>query len=221
MAALALLAPGALAAVPAAAQAPSPSPSLASAVGLSRTVVRVTFSAAVAPGAVRAEDFALSMGNEGRPVSTMELAPDGLSARLESGRAWTYGTAGTVTLAGGPPVRVWASPGDSVDPVLSRVRLDRRVVCSKGVSAGCERSGGTVRFRIDEPATILLDLRRRGSSAPSVEKHPFGAGRGAITFHEKIEGRRLRPGSYELLVTAVDAAGNSSRTVVLPLRVRR
>ena len=193
---------------------------ITSAVGLSRTTVRVDFQTA-ATADLGAGDFSLSMGDEARQVATVELAADRLSATLTSRSAWPYGTAGEVSLDGGPVVRVWASPGDTVAPRLTGVRLNRRVLCSRGVSIGCARSGGTVFFRVDEPATIILDLRRRGSSAPSMAKYPKPAGAGSVSFHEKIEGRRLRPGSYTLLVTAADAAGNESRTVSLPLRVRR
>ena len=82
-------------------------------------------------------------------------------------------------------------------------------------------SGGRVYFRVNEPVTIVVILRRRGSGATNTLKVVRSAGRGSVRFKEKIEGRRLRPGSYRLTVTAVDAAGNESRQSVVKLRVRR
>jgi hypothetical protein len=205
----------------ASAAAAADAPAIESAAGLSRAMVRVTFAAPVPDGALRAADFTLSMGNEARRVTAVAFGDDRRTATLRSASSWMYGTAGSVAVPGHPAVRVWASPGDAVAPVLRRVRLNRKVLCTRASSRNCARSGGTVRFHVDEPVTIVLDLRKRGSAAPSTEKHPTRAGAGRIDFYEKIEGLRLRPGRFVLTVTAVDAAGNESKPVPLPLRVRR
>lgn len=208
-------------------------PGVASAVGISRTAVRVRFTEAIAGSALKPGDFTLSMGGEARTVRRVKLAADAVTADLTADRPWPSGTAGILRLRGTltdrtgnsspathPAVRVWAAPGDVATPRLTRVRLSKRVVCVKGVSAACATSGGTVAFTVDEAVTIVLVLRRDGSGATNTLKAVRSEGPGTVRFKEKIEGRRLRPGTYRLTVNAVDAAGNESRPRVLSLRVR-
>ena len=223
--ALAGAAPAAAAALPpgpAPAQEASARPAIGSAVGISRTGVRLRFEQPVAAGAITAGDIVLTMGGEPRTVTALEPSADGMTAEIEARQAWPYGTAGAVRLRGVErTVRVWATPGDVTRPVLRNVRLDSRVVCVIALSRNCRRNGGTVRYVVDEPVSIVLDLRHRASDAPSLMRVSRRAGAGSVRFGSKIEGRRLRPGSFRLTVTAVDAAGNESRPVTLSLRVRR
>ena len=191
------------------------------AVGVSRTRVRLRFAAPVGSRSIAPGDLVLTMGGDPRTVSAVEVAADGLSAEVEATPAWPYGTAGAVRFrTAEKPVRVWASPGDVTRPVLTDVRLANRTVCIKGLSRNCAASGGTVNYVLDEAAAIVLDLRRRSTDAPSLMRVSRGEGPGSVRFREKIEGRRLRPGSFRLTVYAVDAAGNESRPVTLSLRVR-
>ena len=208
---------------PAPAQEASADPQIASAVGLSRTRVRLRFAQPIIPDAVAAGDVVLTMGGEPRTVSRLDLADDGATAEVEARPAWPYGTAGAVRLrgSGDRSVRVWATPGDFTRPILSNVRLDKRVVCVINISRNCTSNGGNVSYTVDEPVSIVLDLRRRATDAPSLMKVARGAGAGTVRFGSKIEGRRLRPGNFRLTVTAVDHAGNESRPVTLSLRVRR
>jgi hypothetical protein len=195
---------------------------LASAVGVSRTRVRVRFVDAVRSGDITPADLVLTMGGEARAISAVDVDAAGKTAEVEAGPAWAYGTAGAIRLRTGsqPAVRVWAAPGDVTRPVMRGVKLSRSTVCIVGVSRNCSFSGGTVSYTVDEAATIVLDLRRRSTDAPSLMKVTRGEGAGRVRFKEKIEGRRLRPGLFRLTVYAVDAAGNESRPVTLHLRVR-
>jgi hypothetical protein len=194
-------------------------PQVDSAIAISQNRVRVRFAEPLA-GDLAASDFALTMGAQGEVVTQAVVAPDRRSAEIEASPAWPNGTAGSISVAGGPAVRVWAAPGDVTPPVLSGVRLSRSTICVKGLSRSCAVSGGTVTYTVDESVTMVLDLRSAGSNAPSLLKVGRRAGRGRVSFNEKIEGRRLRPGAYRLHVWAVDAAGNESRRFTLPLRVR-
>lgn len=213
-----------------AAQAPPPPPpparvaqqsaAISSAVAISRTEVRVRFSAP-APAGLDASSFTLTMGGEGRVVGETVFAGDRRSATLAASPAWPHGTAGSVRAGSGATVRVFAAPGDITPPVLTSVRLARSTICVAGLSRDCAVSGGTVAYTVDEPVTIVLDLRSASSNAPSLLKVGRNPGPGRVRFREKIEGRRLRPGRYRLLVWAVDAAGNESRQFTLRLRVRR
>jgi hypothetical protein len=211
------------AAGPAVAQDASVAPQIASAVGVSRTKVRLRFTRPVDAGAVVADDVVLTMGGEPRTVSRVELGDGGETAEVEARPAWPYGTAGAVRLRGSADksVRVWATPGDVTPPVLRGVRLDSTTVCVINISHDCARNGGTVRYTVDEPVSIVLDLRHRATDAPSLLRVARGAGRGSVRFGSKIEGRRLRPGTFRLTVTAVDPAGNESVPRTLRLRVRR
>jgi hypothetical protein len=210
------------AASPAAAQTAAETPEIASAVGVSRTRVRIRFAHAVPGAAMSPGDISLTMGGESRTASTVEVAADGKTAEVDARPAWPYGTAGAIRLKGTdkPLVRVWASPGDVTPPVMSAVRLANSTICIVGASSNCASSGGTVGYTVDEAATIVLDLRRRSTDAPSLMKVSRGEGAGHVRFREKIEGRRLRPGLFRLTVYAVDAAGNESRPTTLRLRVR-
>ena len=209
-------------------------PEVRSSVAVSRTAVRVRFSEPVTGTVLKAEDFTLSMGGEARTITRVDLAADGVTADLTANRAWPSGTAGILRVKGvltdkvgnvsrstHPTLRVWGSPGDVTPPKLTRVRLSKRVVCIKAVSANCTTSGGLVTFVADEPVTVVLVLRRAGSGATNTLKAARSEGPGSVRFKEKIEGRRLRPGAYRLTVSAVDAAGNESTERVLALRVRR
>lgn len=193
------------------------------AIALSRSTVRIHFARPVtAETAATVADLTLTMGGEPRTLRAVALAGDGRSAKLTARPRWPHGTAGEVRVKQEPAVRVYAAPGDTTAPILTRVRLARRTVCVIGLSRSCASSGGTIRFRVNEAATIVVDGRRRERrGAPSLLKVATLAGAGSVRFGSKIEGLRLRPGAYRLTVTAVDAAGNRSRSFTLPLRVRR
>jgi hypothetical protein len=217
-----LLAAAAPAPVGSVAGAQSAAEEIENAVGLSRTRVLVRFAAPVTGRSLAPADFTLTMGGDPRSVSRVDVAADGRSAEVEAAPAWPYGTAGAIRLrTAEKAVRVWASPGDVTRPVLTGVRLANRTICIKGLSRNCAASGGTVNYVLDEAAAIVLDLRRRSTDAPSLMRVTRGEGPGSVRFREKIEGRRLRPGSFRLTIYAVDVAGNESRPVTLSLRVRR
>jgi hypothetical protein len=199
----------------------APAPQIASAVGVSRSRVRLRFAQAIPGREIAPGEVTLTMGGQARTVTAVTVAANGETAELDAGPAWPYGTAGTVRMRGSDkPVRVWAAPGDVTPPVMRRVKLSRSTVCIKGVSHDCAVSGGTVTYSVDEAVTVVLDLRRRSTDAPSLMKVNRGAGSGSVRFREKIEGRRLRPGLFRLTVYAVDAAGNESEHTTLALRVR-
>lgn len=205
----------------AAAQTSAATPRIENAVGVSRTSVRLRFAEPVTGAALAPGDVVLTMGGDPRTISGVDVAADGRSADVTASPPWPYGTAGAVRLRSAEkPVRVWASPGDVTRPVLTNVRLANRTICIKGLSRNCSASGGTVNYVVDEAAAIVLDLRHRSTDAPSLMRVSRGEGAGSVRFREKIEGRRLRPGSFRLTVYAVDAAGNESRPVTLSLRVR-
>lgn len=209
----------------------APEPALA--LALSRTTVRLRFSEAL-NAALRAGDLELSMAGVKRTIDSVRMAPDRASLEVEARPSWPYASAGEIHVrvpladalgnrspADHPVVKVWAAPGDTIAPTLRDVKLNRRILCARGVSRNCRRSGGTVRFVLDEPATIAVDVRRARSTATSSLRIARNPGSGAVSFGDRVEGRRLRPGAYTLTVFAIDAAGNESPPTVIRVRVRR
>lgn len=199
-----------LLAVPvAAAQAAQPVP--VEAWATSRHDVRVQFAEPVEAAAVPANAWVLSMAGKLRRVTRVRLAADGLAADLRAEKRWAFAAAGSLRLVEAPEdaaIRVWAAPGDTTAPRLSRVRV-------RALGWGRARAV----FRLDEAAEVRLDVRRRRSSAASIEEYSRGRGRGTIDFGPAVEGRSLHPGTYEVTLTAVDSAGNESKPVTKVLRI--
>lgn len=106
---------------------------------------------------------------------------------------------------------------DRVKPVLKAVALSatRFKARARGVA---------LRFRLSEPATLRLVVKRpparKGKPAKTVAKATAKvrkAGAGRVAFAPK----KLAPGRYRLVVVAVDAAGNRGRAVTLAFRIVR
>jgi hypothetical protein len=203
---------------PAAAQAPGQAdatpPRIDAAWATSRDDLRVRFTEPLDPGSLGASDLELSMSGDPRRITRLVVAPDGVHADVRAAGPWEYGAAGAVRLIGqiadlagnlaaaGREVRVWAGPGDTTDPRLRDVRLVR-----------ISDTRARITFRVSEDSDVVLDVRRRGSTAASTEDFPRDRGAGAIEFGPTVEGRRLSSGAYRVTIRAVDAAGNESRPV--------
>jgi DNA-binding beta-propeller fold protein YncE len=138
---------------------------------------------------------------------------------------------------------------DGAMPVIARLRRGARVLGVKHQRRRARAAARprrpppratTVRFNLSEPAavTMAVDRARRGRrpvangpcrlrarrgrrclrwSPQRVARHAGAAGENAI----RLRARGLRPGQHRLLLTAVDAVGNSSAPRVLGLRVVR
>lgn len=106
------------------------------------------------------------------------------------------------------PIRV-----DTTAPVIRLVRVFPRAFSpdSDGV-----RDRVTAAYRIDERARaiMLVDGRQRVQSK-------FRRLEGKLVWFGRVNGRVVRPGTYEIRLRAVDRAGNrSARTRAVPVRVR-
>jgi hypothetical protein len=126
---------------------------------------------------------------------------------------------------------------DRVRPVLAHLWLSpwRFRSASRGASVAVA-TGTTVRFRLSEAATVRLRAerprsgRRRGGKCVAPRRaRPTAkrctrfvavkgratatgkAGANRLRFRGRLGGRRLAPGRYRLVVTAIDPAGNRSR----------
>jgi hypothetical protein len=105
-------------------------------------------------------------------------------------------------------------------PRLSRGRLSRTLVCARSTWS-CRTTSTQLRYTLSHHARVTLKLQRvrPGRRARTVRtlrtQGRFGVNR------LRLRGRGLgTPGRYRLLVSAVDANGLASATLVLRLRVR-
>ena len=118
---------------------------------------------------------------------------------------------------------------DRAAPVLSDARLTRRrfrVARSATAVAAVLRRGTVLRFRSSEAATLRIAVHRVRRTRPRLRAagrltRRIAAGTGRVRFSGRIGRRALRPGSYRLRLTAVDAAGNRSAARLLRFRVVR
>ena len=87
--------------------------------------------------------------------------------------------------------------------------------------------GTLLRFRSSEAAVLRIAIQRvrRGQRprlrAAGTLTRRVAAGAGRVRLSGRIGRRALRPGSYRLRLTAVDAAGNRSAPRLLRFRVVR
>lgn len=106
------------------------------------------------------------------------------------------------------PIRV-----DKTAPRIQIVRVFPRVFSPDGDG---RRDRVTAAYRIDERgrASMLIDGRQRVQSK-------FRRLEGKLVWFGRVDGRPVRPGTYEIRLRAVDRAGNrSARTRAVPVRVR-
>ncbi len=106
------------------------------------------------------------------------------------------------------PIRV-----DTTAPTITLLRVFPRVFSPDGDGRD---DRVTAEYEIDEPARamMLVDGERRVLSK-------FRATEGRLVWFGLVDGRSVRPGTYEIRLRAFDRAGNrSARTRAVPVRVR-
>jgi sugar lactone lactonase YvrE len=118
-------------------------------------------------------------------------------------------------------------PGlDNTPPVISRLSFKPKRFHLK--RRGRRRAGTRIRFRLSEAATVTFNIdRRRGKRW--VHRLAFTrkrkGGRSSIRFAGRVRVRKklykLKPGSYRLVLSADDAAGNHAKRVSKRFRAVR
>ena len=141
-----------------------------------------------------------------------------------------------------------ALPMDKTPPVFSSFVLSPTsfVAANSGPAIVSAAAVGTqVVYRLSEPATTTLTVERKGTG---VKKHGTcvsgrarhgqrkctlytrvrgkivrgtGAGLSSFRFMGRLNGRSLKPGSYRLVASARDGAGNTSKTVRRSFTIKR
>jgi hypothetical protein len=87
------------------------------------------------------------------------------------------------------------------------------------------RSGTTVLYSLSEPAQVSFRIERLSKKRRFVPAGTLAqagqTGVNQLAFKGSVGGRKLRPGAYRVVVTAVDAAGNSASSAPRRFRVVR
>ena len=132
---------------------------------------------------------------------------------------------------------------DTVAPVLSGVKLDRRrfrvgraatalAAAARRVAPGATartaaalRRGTTLRFRSSEAGTLAIAFERmkgrRVVRRAGTVRRRIRAGAGRVALSGRLGRRALAAGRYRLVVVATDAAGNRSKAVRLSVAIAR
>jgi subtilisin-like proprotein convertase family protein len=131
----------------------------------------------------------------------------------------------TVTIPGQAQTGSGVDPGtDTQQPVDRQAPVIGRITLAPAAfTIGRSRTarGTRIRFSLSEPAAVSLKIQRaKGRRFVTVGtlRHNGRAGANRVAFTGRIRHRALRRGSYRLIVSAVDAAGN--RATAPPRRFR-
>jgi acid phosphatase type 7 len=113
-----------------------------------------------------------------------------------------------------PPAPPAGSAPDGAGPVITRLRLAPRPISRKS----------TFRYELSKAAKVKFTIKRKTKARyrPVGQFTQFGsAGANERRFRAKIGARRLRPGTFEARLRAIDAAGNRSVPRTISFRVVR
>ena len=228
---LAALSAAAVAAPPALGADPSgPPPNLIRGVATNLNTVVVQFTEPVDPNSVQTGDFILEMTEADRPVTGAVVSPDGTKVTLTSSSSWDPGTAGRVHLISqgvvldplGIPntsadwVTVGAAPGDFTPPAVSHFHLTKsKGLCWVFKARGCPKPGAAWIYRVTEDGDAYITVRR-GRKVMGVRRYNGQPGSNFINFDGKINGRRLRPGTYTAQIGVQDVVGNRTPVAQQP-----
>ena len=116
--------------------------------------------------------------------------------------------------AGGGGAAAPPPTGDRTKPEVRRLRMTHRRFRPR-------RRATAFRFALSEPARMRIVIRRLGRLAGTIRRRGLDAGANSISFNGRLRGRRLRPGPYDAVLIATDAAGNRSIPRLISFRVLR
>ena len=143
------------------------------------------------------------------------------------------------TASGAAPASASPAPGspgagrrararDRKRPVLRRLSL--RPAAFRAARSGSPLApsgrGARLRYTLSERATVTITVRRvvrRGRPVRVPGRIRLGSvgGAQALRLSGRLGGSSLRPGRYQLVLTAVDAAGNASKASSVDFRITR
>jgi hypothetical protein len=199
-------------------------PAIVSATAVSLTEVRIYLSEAVDPASVQPTDFALTMADSERAVTTASVS--GTVVQIGSNSPWFNGEAGSIRLAGPgaiagtsgapstqvDPVKVGAAPGDFVAPTVGSFRVaPGRIRCF------CGRKVRLI-FNTSQDAYRGFVTVYRGGTSVGQRRIVARPGRNSYNFDGRINGRLLNRGNFRLQVQVVDLVGNLTPLTQAPSR---
>jgi plastocyanin len=132
----------------------------------------------------------------GDPIETPTSTPTSTATATPTTQPGTGG-GGTTTPSPQPSI-------DSVKPTVKRLKLKAL------------RHGARVTFRLSEPATVTIRIKR-GKKTVITKRVQAAAGKRMVT----VRSRKLRKGRYAIQVLARDAVGNRSVVAKKTLRLKR
>jgi hypothetical protein len=148
-------------------------------------------------------------------VLKLTLHPSSYDWQFVPAAGGTFSDAGSEPCHGpgvAPPTP--AAVPDGTAPVITKLRLAPRPIRRKSV----------FRYELSEAAKVKFTIKRKTKSRyrPVGEFTQLGSlGLNERRFRAKIRARRLRPGTFEARLRAVDAAGNRSAPKTIRFRVVR
>jgi hypothetical protein len=122
---------------------------------------------------------------------------------------------------------------DTAAPVIQTFSVSpRSFKATKRGATIAAAVGSHVRITLDGPANVTLQVQRckrvrrkpcgkQHTLQPSVQRKGLTAGMNMLHFSGRLDGAKLRPGSYRLLALAVDGAGNRSPKEAANFRIVR
>jgi hypothetical protein len=185
-------------------------------------------SLAIGPVTVADRKFQTTLlrraGSAPVPVGTRRIRVTLTST--DDDKSYSSATADNVKLTLDAPAPPAAGPGiDRQAPAIGRLTLaPRRFKVARRATARTATRGTRIRYTLSEPATVTLRFQRlrRGRRVEAGTLRRAGrAGANRVAFSGRIGRRALRRGTYRLIVTAVDAAGNRSQPRRTRFRVVR
>lgn len=217
---------------------PSPdlnSPRLVSAVGTSRSTVRLDFDKPLSPYGIGPASFVLNMAGISRQISAVGVSGSSI-AIATTNTPWEAGEAGAVAvtghgqisdvhgnqLQGRPSMVVFAGPGEIDPPEIRRLTLSRTKICRRKTKQ-CRRSTKTVVLtRLNKPARVSYDVVQivKGKVRPIVGVvRRLPAGDTKMTLASTTNGRTMPRGKLRLVVVAEDYGRNLSTKAEVPFSV--
>lgn len=130
----------------------------------------------------------------------------------------------TVPAPAPTPTPATGTPADRTAPVISRLSMTRkRFRVARGATAktAATRRGTSFRLTLSERASVTVTLLRGRRTVGRITRSRRPAGRLSILFSGRIGRKALGRGRHTARLTAVDAAGNRSRTRTITFTVVR
>jgi plastocyanin len=153
---------------------------------------------------------------EGDPVETPTPTPTPTATATPTPSATPPpGGGGSTDTSGTTPAPPASS--DTTPAPAGAARSDRAAPTITGVKLAAARHGAKLRFRLSEPATVTIRVRKAGSKRV-VRTWRLAARSGRRTV--MVSGRGIRKARYRIELQARDAAGNRSSLMRSTIRVR-